>query len=277
MAGRAIWKGIIHLGELELPVRFLSAVEQPRVRFRLLHAEDGVPVEQRWFDPEREEIVPNREVHKAAVLPDARLVEVTPDDLEEVQPPPSRDIEVLSFVPIDSIEPPYFERPYYLEADGPSDRHAALAKVLAEKRLAGIARWVMRKKHYLGAITSDGDYLTMVTLRPADEVVSADELPAPAGPPLKKKEIDLARQLVDSLEGPFDPSEFSDMYTEQALELIAERAKKHTVTPFGGKPVRTHGESLEQLLAKSLKKKPAKKTKVSVRRTRGRQSKKRSA
>jgi hypothetical protein len=75
------------------------------------------------------------------------------------------------------------------------------------------------------------------------------------------------------------------MYTESALELIAERAKKHTVTPFGGKSVRTHGESLEQLLAKSLKKKtPHKKTpkqkpkkKVSVRRTRGRQSKKRSA
>jgi len=244
----------------------------------LLHRDDGVPVEQRWFDPEEQEIVSSKAVHKAAVLPDGRLIEVTPEDLEQIQPPPSREIEVLAFVPIEAIEAPYFERPYYLGPDAKSDELSALIKLLAEKRLVGIARWVMRKKHYLGAITSDGNYLAMVTLRPSDEVVSAEELPAPSGPPLKKKELDLAKQLVDSLEGQFDPSEFADMYTESALKLIAERAKKHTVAPFGGKPARTHGGSLEELLKQSLEKKaPKHKTKVSVRRTRGRKSKKRSA
>jgi DNA end-binding protein Ku len=276
MAGRAIWKGIIRFKGVELPVRLLSAVEQPRVRFRLLHQKDGVPVQQRWFDPEREEIVSSTDVHKAAVLPDGRLVEITPEDLAELEPTPGRDIEVVSFVPLEAIDPPYYERPYYLGPDAKGEEYAALVKVLAGKQLAGIARWVMRKKHYLGAITSDGNYLGLSTLRPADEVLTTDALPAPAGPATKKKEVELARQLVDSLEGPFEPGEFSDMYTESVLELVARRAKQHTVRPLGGRPTPARSDSLEALLSKSLGKKAPKK-KVSARRTRGRKSKKRSA
>jgi DNA end-binding protein Ku len=276
MAGRAIWKGIVRFGDTQLPIRLLSAVEQPRVRFRLLHREDGVPVEQRWFDPEQEEIVASSDVHKAAVLPDGRMVEITPDDLAQIEPAAARDVEVTSFVPLDSIEPAFFERPYYLGPDSNREDFDALARVLSEKRLAGLARWVMRKKHYLGALTSDGSYLSLITLRSADEVVPADVLPAPSGPPIKKKEFELAKQLVDSLEGDFAPGEFSDMYTERVLELVAERAKKHTVRPFGGKPTRAPDESLEELLSKSLGKKAPRK-KVAARRTRGHKTKKRSA
>ena len=272
MASRAIWKGIIRFGAVELPVRLLSAVEGSRVRFRLLCREDGSPIEQRWYDPETEEVVPKQQVRKAAVLPDGRLVEIDKEDLESLEPPPARDIEIVCFVPIDAIEPPYFERPYYLGPDTEGEGHAALIQVLADRRLAGIARWVMRKRNYLGAITSDGSYLALSTLRPTSEVVSADSLPAPEAPAAKKKEIELARRLVDSLEGPFNPSEFSDVHTEKILELVEQRARKHTVRAvIGGRPTKPRDESLEELLSKSLKPKPK------ARRTRGQKRQKKSA
>ncbi len=229
MATRAIWKGVIRFGEWEVPVRLHSAVERRGVHFRLLHREDGAPVEQRWFDPEEDEIVPTDQVHRAAVLPDGTLVEVTARDLEEIAPPPRREIEITCFVHESAIEPSYFERPYYLAPDGRTSAHALLTTVLAKKRLAGIARWVMRKKHYLGAVTSDGKYLAVSTLRSAAEVMPARELPVPTGRAAKKKELDLARQLVGSLEAPFDPGAFPDTYTEDLLELVARRAEDHTV------------------------------------------------
>src|SRR4029453_1505544 len=133
------------------------------------------------------------------------FVILTKEELEQVQPKPSRDIEILRFVPPQKISSLWYDRPYYLGPDGDQTAYFALAEALANKEKEGIARWVMRGKEYVGALRSQDDYLMLVTLRHAEEVVQPEELPAPEGRSLDRKEINMAKQLVELLEGEFDP------------------------------------------------------------------------
>src|SRR6185436_7661904 len=115
----------------------------------------------------------------------------------------------------------------------------------------GIVRWVMRGKEYVGALRSEGDYLMLITLRHAEEVVSAQNLPAPGGRSLDKKEVSMAGQLVELLEGEFDPNQFKDEYRDRVLEFIEQKAK--------GKRPRLHvvkskrgTSSLDKVLSRSI-------------------------
>jgi DNA end-binding protein Ku len=171
--------------------------------------------------------------------------------LEKLEPKPSRDIEVTRFVSPEEIGSQWYDRPYYLGPDGDEKAYFAFVEALENQKKQGIARWVMRGKEYSGALRPLDGYLTLVTLRHAGEVITAEELPEPAGRSLDKKELAMAKQLVELLEGDFDPAEFSDEYRERLMDFIGKKAK-------GRKP-RLHAvqgkrpsPSLEKTLAKSI-------------------------
>jgi DNA end-binding protein Ku len=234
MAARAMWKGVIRFGDARVPVKLYSALEDRGVHFRLLHETDGVPVRQEMVNPETDEAVPYSEARRGFVTDEGDLVMLEPDELDALEPEPSRDIEVVSFLPPEAIDHRWYLRPYYLGPDGPPEPYFALVTALERSGREGLARWTMRNKEYAGALRLHADdqgrnYPMLISLRNEEQVVPVDALEAPGGPKLDEKELSMARQLMGMLEASFQPQEYHDEYRARVLELIEAKARGEKV------------------------------------------------
>lgn len=259
MAARAMWKGVLALKGLRLPVKLYAAAEDRKIHFHLLHEPDGERVEQRLVDPQTDEVVPSDAVRKGYEVKPGVFVVLDHDDLAGLEPEPTRDVEVVQTLPAGAIDEAYYSRPYWLGPDGDHEGYFALVAALRDAGREGVARWVMRKRPYAGALRVHGDHLALIALRHGDEVVPASELAAPAGRALDERELRLAEQLVDALADRLDPAAYHDTYRERVEELVAAKAKGKA--PKLARPrARKETASLEKALAASLKraKAPAK-------------------
>jgi len=263
MAARAIWKAKLKVGRSSVPVDLYSAVVDKGVHFHILDERTESRVKQHMVSPETNEEVPSDEIQKGYQVEPGTYVILTEEELEALEPKPSRDIEISRFVPTENITSQWYDRPYYLGPDGNETAYFALAEALAKQQKEGIAHWVMRGKEYVGALRSQDDYLMLVTLRHVEEVVAAEDLPAPGGRDLDKKEISMAKQLVELLEGEFDPKDFRDEYRERVVEFIEQKAR--------GKRPRLHlvkskraTASLDKALSKSIASLKKRKEKVAA-------------
>ena len=252
MAARAMWKGVIKVGRTQVPVRLYSAVEDQGVHFRLLHKKDKEPVKQQMVNPETGDVVPAEQIRKAYEDEDV-LVILDDAELATLEPEPSRDIEITRFVDPEDITPQWYDRPYYLGPDNAQGPYFALAEALSRQNKHGIARWVMRKKEYVGALVPEGEYLMLITLRHADEVILANALEAPAGRKPDAREIKLAEQLVGALESDFDPGEFQDEYRERVLDFVKKKAKGRAPKLKKPEEKRAAPRELASVLEASLK------------------------
>lgn len=251
MAARAIWKGELKLGTARIPVKLYSAVIDRTVHFHILDEKHLMRVKQHMVSPDSGDEVATEEIQKGYEIEPGRFVVVTNEELEQLEPEPSREIEIAEFVPPEAISQQWYERPYYLAPDGDEKAYFALVEALKNRNREGIAHWVMRKKHYVGALRAEGDYLVLVTLRNAEEVISARDLPKPAGRAPTQKELNMAKQLIGMLEDEFNAADYKDEYRERVMEFIEKKAK--------GKAPRLHAvktrrkpSSLDSVLEKSL-------------------------
>lgn len=251
MAARAIWKGELRIGSAGVPVKLYSCVTDRTVHFNILDDRQLMRVKQHMVDPDSGEEVAKEEIQKGYELEPGRFVILSEEELEELQPKPSREIEISEFVPTDAISQQWYERPYYLGPDGDQKAYFALAEALNNRKREGIAHWVMRNKAYVGALGAEGDYLVLFTLRNAEEVISARELPKPAGRAPTQKELSMAKQLVDMLEGDFDAADYKDEYRERVMEFI-ERKAKGKAPRLRAVKTKRKPSSLDSVLAKSI-------------------------
>ena len=248
---RAMWKGQLQLGKQKLAIKLYSAVEDRTIRFHLLHAKDLAPVEQHIIRKDTGEEVSKDDMRKALALSAQTAVIVQPDDLEKLVPPESRDIEITRFVAASVLGDQWFERPYYLGPDGDNSTYFALAEALQRQDVIGIARWVMRKKRYVGALSAVDGFLTMTTLRRADQVLSFSGIePAKSVTP-QASELKLAQQLVSSIEADFDPSLWQNEYRQRLCKLIEAKARGEKIKAVQPKKKQAPA-SLEQSLRASI-------------------------
>ncbi|HZI86244.1 MAG TPA: Ku protein [Pyrinomonadaceae bacterium] len=250
MAARAMWKGEIKLGSTKLPVKLYSAVTDRSVRFHILD-KHKTRVKQHMVQPDNGDEVSSEKIQKGFEIEPGRFVIVTDEDLKSLEPQPSREIEITEFVPPEKISQQWYERPYYLGPDGDVKDYFAFAEALEKREREGIAHWVMRNKPYVGALRAQDGYLVLVTLRSANEVILAKDLPKPAGREPSKKELEMAKHLVSLLEGEFNPKDFKDEYRERVLEFIERKAKGHAPRLTAVKTKRKT-TSLDSVLAKSI-------------------------
>lgn len=229
MAARAMWKGHIRFGEVDVPVKLYAAVQGHDVGFRLLHAKDLQPVKQQMVHPGTGKVVPYEDIQRAYQTEEGDLILLDAQELAELQPEPSRDIEITRFVDPDVVSHEWYDRPYYLGPDGSDAQYFALVAALRRRKKEGIARWVMRKKEYVGALMAEGDYLMLITLRHAGELVPASALNAPQGRALDQREINMAKQLVAALEDELDITQFRDEYRDRVLEFVEAKAEGKVV------------------------------------------------
>jgi len=229
---RAIWKGVLRVGGRRVPVRLLSAVEDRAVHFRLLHAKDEAPVRQRMVNPKTGGEVPRANVRWGYEVERGAFVTLTLEELGSAEPEDARDVTIERFVDADAIGPEWYERPYWLAPDGGAARdYAALAEALRRSGKIGVARWVMRDREHAGALRAQAGHLALLTLRSVDEVIAPTDLEAPSGRPPSEKELQLARELVASLEDTLDPRRYRDDYRTRVLAFVHAKAKGRKIAP----------------------------------------------
>src|SRR4030095_1553957 len=202
-------------------------------------------------EPDSGKEIPNEEIQKGFEVEPGTFVILDEEELEQLEPEAAREIEVSHFLPPAQIPPEYFERPYYLGPDGDQAAYFAFAEALAKKEREGVERWVMRKHPYVGAVRGVDGYLMLFTLRNAEEVLSAKDLPKPSGRAPDKKEWAMATQLVELLKGEFDPKEYKDEYRARVMEFVEKKAKGHKprLHLVKSKPKTA---SLDKILSKSI-------------------------
>ena len=254
MPPRAIWKGTLMMGAENVPVKLYSAVEDRSIHFHVLEKSTLLRITQHMVNPETGKQVPSHQIQKGYKTEPGVYVRLTPEELEQTLPEDSRKIEVRRFVPFDHIPQEWYDRPYYLGPDdADTDSYFALAEALEHEEREGVAHWVMRKKRYIGALRAEGGYLLLITMKFAEEVLSASELPRPAGRAPDAKELQMAEQLVGALEADFRPADFRDEYRERVMKFIEAKGSGH-------KPRlevvarRKESKSLVDSLAASIKK-----------------------
>jgi DNA end-binding protein Ku len=230
---RAIWSGSISFGLLNVPVKLYSAVSKQTVRFRELREDDGSRIRHKRVAEDDGEEVPYEKIVKGYEITPDQYVIMTRDELDEIAPERTRAIEIQDFVDLDDIDPIYFEHPYYLAPDKGAERaYQLLVQAMEEQRKVAIARFVLRNKEHLSAIRPMNGALTMATMRFADEVVSPDDLDdvLPDGKAkVEKRELDMAKQLIESLSTDFDADQYEDEYRDKLLNLIERKAKGEEV------------------------------------------------
>jgi DNA end-binding protein Ku len=220
---RAIWKGVVRLGRLSVPVKLYSAVQDRDVHFTLLDKKQRARVEQRMVKPDSDEAVAYDQIRKG-YLSDGSYVMLERDELAKLAPEPSREIAVSRFVAEDELGPEWFVRPYFLGPDGSQDSYFALQRALDEEGREGIAHWVMRGVEYRGVLRAEGPYLVLVTLRHPNELIATGEIELPSGRAHNEKEAKMAEQLVLAFADDFDPAQYRNEHRDRVLELVDAKA-----------------------------------------------------
>lgn len=229
MAARAIWKGVIRFGDVEVPVKLYSAIESRSVQFRLLHEPDRVPVKQRMVRADSGEPIEYEEIRKGFPTDEGAIVMLAPAELDALEPEASREIEVTRFVRTSAINDQWYDRPYYLGPDENAEAYFALVAALERAGVEGVAHWVMRKKRYVGSLRLRDGHPMLYTLRYAEEVIPVSALEPPAGRDPEPRELEMASQLISMLEDEFDPIEYEETYRQRVLELIEAKARGGTI------------------------------------------------
>ena len=253
MAGKAIWKGYIHFGDTDVPVKLHTAVKEERIQFHLLHRRDHIKLRQQMVCAYEKVPVPTEDQTRGFELEDGKYILVDPAELEQTEPQDSRMIEVQEFVKTEQIDPVFLERVYYLEPEIPLEGYNALVGALREMDVEGICTWTMRKRSYVGALQVSRNILRLNTLRYADEVVSVKSLDLP-NISISPKELKIGSDLINQLTGPFEPQKFENEHEKKLQALIDKKARGEKIAIVRPKRLKpTTPDKLLQTLEASLK------------------------
>jgi DNA end-binding protein Ku len=225
---RAIWSGAISFGLVNVPVKLYTATSPKTVRFHQLHDKDGVRIQQKRVCPaDGEEVAYDHLVKGFEIAPD-RYVIITQEELDGLDPRRTKTIDIEEFVQLDEIDPVYYDSAYHVApATGGAKAYRLLLSAMEETGRVAIGRFVLRTRQQLCALRPANGVLMLSTMLFGDEVNAPerlDELEALADAEATPREVKMARELIESLSTPFEPSKHHDEYRERVLELIERKA-----------------------------------------------------
>jgi DNA end-binding protein Ku len=249
---RAVWKGAVTFGLVNVPVKLYSATEDHDVSLHQVHDEDGGRIRYQRKCEVCGKVVDYKNIDKAYDDGEQTVV-ITDDDLKSLPAERSREIEVVEFVPNDQIDPIMFDRSYYLEPDSASSKaYVLLRETLESTDRTAIVQMALRQKTRLAALRVHGDVLMVQTLLWSDEVRAADFASLSEPVKISAKELDLSKQLVESLVSDFDPEQYVDEYQQELRTLITAKLEQgegvDTAATFGEEPEEEAGGEVIDLM-----------------------------
>jgi DNA end-binding protein Ku len=275
---RTIWNGSINFGLVNIPVGLALATKpaarQSDVSFRTLHRECGTPIKQKRWCPVHDREVPNDELVKGWEVAKGEFVFVEDADLEAIMvQDDSRAIEITRFVQLDEVDPVFYDRTYYLAPSSqPAQRrpYVLLLRAMQETGVGAMGRFILRGQENFCLIRPRGEALALETLFVAEDVRSQAEIDeAVSETEIKDAEMDLARQVIDSLSGDFEPDELESDYRRDLREMLeaklaGQEIKRPEPEPEEA-PVIDLMEALRQSVSEAQKTPPAETAKKSGR------------
>jgi DNA end-binding protein Ku len=224
---RAIWSGSISFGLVNVPVRMYSAISEHRLHFHFVHESDESPIGYQKVCKLEDKPVADDEVVKAFEFEPGEYVFMQDEDFEAARAEGYKTIEITDFVPYEQVDPIYFARTYYLGPEGGGEKvYTLLLRALEDSGLAGISKFVMRDRQYLGALRIRDGMITLEQMYFADEIRPLDEIKPPRTE-VSKEELAMAERLIDNFAGDFEPNKYEDTYRDALCEIIrAKRAGK---------------------------------------------------
>jgi len=251
-----VWKGYISFGLVSFPVQLFAAARAETVHFHMLHQKDLSRVKEVWYCAEENKPIERSEIVMGYEVRKGDYVVVEDEELKTIAPPTASTMDILQFVPSGDVDPIYFERSYYVApGDNVSKPFALFCEALKETKNAAMAKLTMHGREHVVIIRFAKNGLVLHTLFYTDELHEAnkiEEKEAGVKTEVNRKELTLAKTLIDQLAGPFKPEEFHDTYRENVEKLIEQKRKGQKVTTVE-QPKRAPVIDLMEALKRSLK------------------------
>jgi len=221
---RSLWRGAVSFGLVTIPIKLYAATEEKDVTFRQVHPADGGRIKYRRVCEVCGQEIPYSEIAKGYETADGRLVVLEASDFEDLPLPTAKQVEIVSFVDPDEIDPTAYNKAYFLEAEGPGAKpYVLLREALRAAGRVAVVKVALRSRESLALVRAAGDVLMMHTLLWPDEVrdgafaAPAQEVRA------TEAEVGMARMFIDQLSGEYDPSAFTDAYREALEQVVAAK------------------------------------------------------
>lgn len=253
---RTIWNGSISFGLVNIPIGLAIATQRSDVAFRTLHRECGTPIKQKRYCPQHDRDVEADELVKGWEVTKGQFVLVDEADLESVALQRSQSIEIVRFVKLDEVDPVFFDRTYYLSpaaAAAARRPYVLLLRAMQQTGMAAIGKFVLWGKENLCLIRPHGDSLALETLFFGEDVRSRAEIEESVSETeVKKAELDLARQVIQSLVGEFEPAEFENEYRRELRAMLEAKVAGQEIArpePVPTAPVVDLMEALKRSVA----------------------------
>ena len=223
---RAMWKGSIAFGLVNIPIELYSAVRDHRPKFRMLHAKDESPIHYEKVCATEGKPVAWEDLVKGYEYEKGQFVILTKDDFKMAAVEKTKTIDILDFVDPKEVDERYFETPYYLQPGKGADRAYALLRDAIEKSgKIGIAKIILRDAQHLAAVETIGDAIVLTMMRFADELADLADFRFPKSEGIRPGEMNMALQLIDSLSAKWEPEKYTDEYRDNLMRVIQAKLK----------------------------------------------------
>ena len=260
---RAIWKGSISFGLVNIPIALYPATRREELKFRLLRKTDLSPVNYKRVAEKDGKEVPWDQIVKGYEYEKGKYVVLQDEDFQRVDIEATQTVDIQDFVELDEIDPIFFYKPYYLEPQKGGDKaYSLLRDALKDSKKVGVAKVVIKTREYLAGVKPEDGALVLELMHFADELADTSKLHIPKKVEVGKREMTMAKSLIDSMSSKWNPEKYKDDYREALMEVIEEKVEA------GGKemeekprkaPKPTKVIDLVSVLQKSLEETGAKK------------------
>ena len=223
---RAIWKGSISFGLVNIPIALYPATRREEFKFRLLRKSDLSPVSYKRVAEKDGKEVPWDQIVKGYEYEKGKYVVLKDEDFERVDLEATQTVDIQDFVDQEEIDPIFFYKPYYLEPQKGGDKaYALLRDALKDSNKVGIAKVVIKTRQYLAGVKPEDGVLLLELMHFADELADPGKLHVPKKTEVGKREMNMAKSLIDSMSSKWNPEKYKDDYREALMEVIEEKVE----------------------------------------------------
>ena len=223
---RAIWKGSISFGLVNIPIALYAATRREELRFRLLRKTDLSPVNYKRVAEKDGREVPWNEIVKGYEYEKGKYVVLRDEDFQRVDLEATQTVDIQDLVDLEDIDTMYFYKPYYLEPQKGGDKaYALLRDALKDSKKVGVAKVVIKTRQYLAGVKPQDGALILELMHFADELADPEKLHVPNKLEVGKREMNMAKSLIDSMSSKWEPEKYKDDYREALMEVIEEKVE----------------------------------------------------
>src|SRR5438105_3712111 len=270
---RPTWKGSISFGLVYIPISVYPATREEKISFRQLRKTDLSPIRYKKVAETDMKEVPADQIVKGYEYEKGRYIIMSDEDFEKVRIESTHSIDITDFVDLDQVDPKFFYKPYFLEAQkGGEKAYALLHKALSGTGKIGIAKVAIRNREYLAAVKPDGFFLILELMHFAHEVLEPESLKSAEGPEVTPRELEMAKQLIGALASDWNPAKYEDGYQKALNEVIAAKLLQQPLAAPAAKVKADMGADILSVLQASLARFEAPKKSATATRPAGRKT-----